>query len=133
MSDANRGDPWSQHDAAPTDWVSPDTPQTTSATITASAPVGLLGLAGGSVVVGGVLLVFARSNPAASLLAWLLGGPVTLIVLGLYLKADAERRSHAVIYHSPGWTRALYTGIAVSGLIVAGFAAWFFADWVGRR
>lgn len=97
-----------------------------------TAPVALLFGAAALVAIGALLVLFARGTPAAMLVAWAAAGPAAIVLVGFFLGADAERRSHPY-YLQQVWTRSAPTVIVVVGFVVVIASSWFFADWAARQ
>lgn len=95
-------------------------------------PIVPLALAGCSVIAAAVLLLVLRAHVVAVLVAWFLGGWVTVISVGIFLKQDNDRRARA-IYNDTGWARPTAKAMVIIGIGLAALASWVFADWVARQ
>jgi hypothetical protein len=120
------GDPWQAESpttaaAAPVDDIRPVGP-----------PAPLLFGAAAGVVLGALLVVLAAGVPAAMLVAWAAAGPVAIALVGFFLGADADRRSHPY-YLQQAWTATAPVVIVVVGFLVVVASSWFFADWAARQ
>lgn len=94
-------------------------------------PTALLVIAGALAILGtAIAVVFWGQWP--SVIGWVLAGPIAIVMTGLFVTRDTQRRAEP-LYLRPGWVSAAYT--AVMALVVIGVivGATAFAFWVGRR
>lgn len=126
---ASQGDPWG---APPPPSMVPSPPGGDRAVQT-SAGRTALAISCVSLVVSAALLLLARREPWASLVAWLLAGPVSITAVGVFLGAQTRSRATAVVYRASTFERPLYVGIVIASLVLCVLAAWNFADWAGRQ
>lgn len=98
----------------------------------AGPPTGILASAAGLAAVGvGVAVTGLVLGSWIAILGWALAGPLAIAVMGLFIKADTERRAEPV-YMRPDWMGIAYAvvvGLSVIGVLVG---AWGFANVVGR-
>jgi len=96
-----------------------------------AAPTGLLVASLVTAFIGGVVGGALGGVPAIALAAWALAGPLTILLLALYQRADASRRAYA-LYSPPAWAPAMYTVAVILMLLAVVVCALQIALWVGR-
>ncbi len=94
-------------------------------------PLGYLAASALTVLAAAALLIGFRSQPWGSGLAWLLAGPINVLIIGAFIGEDHRRRAGS-IYEDLGWPNVAYKVLLLLGAVVASLASWFFADWAGR-
>ena len=129
MSPDNFSARWPQQQPDP--WLEPSVPAGTTPLALTGPPLGHLALSAGCVIAASLLLLTARQEPWACALAWVLAGPVSIVVLGLFVGEDNRRRARS-LYNDLGWPRPLAKSLLVLGVLLSACASWFFADWVAR-
>lgn len=102
-----------------------------AAPVISGPPVGLLL---GAAVTGSVALGLAPWGPVPVLpvAAWVIAGPVTILLLGAFLSVDMRRRA-SWLYQSPAWVPWVARALPILVLIGVGLSAWRVADWAARR
>lgn len=96
----------------------------------ATAPVALLGVAGGLSALGAALAL-VPGTVVWGFLGWFLSGPLALTVLSTFTSRDTARRARDV-YSAPTWVPVAYwvvVALAVAGLVIGALRIAF---WAGR-
>ncbi len=132
-------DPVTAWDGDTDDWGSDDYwpgESTGGALPVGRPPMALLAGAGVAVVAAlaaGVLALTALGGSLpVSLLAWVVAGPVAILVLGEFVKKDQLQRARAV-YDGPSWGRHAPVALGTLALVATAVAAYGIASWVATR
>ena len=96
----------------------------------ATAPVGLLGVAGGLGLLG-VALALVQGTVVWGFLGWFLSGPLALTVLSQFTARDTARRARDV-YSAPNWVPVAYWVVVALGVAGLVLGALRIAFWAGR-
>ena len=128
---------WDSEPPSGTGWASPAPaspgPGTASTTLPelSSAPVHWLYLGIGSAVVG-LALPFLTDSTWLAVIGWLLGGTVSIVLLGVFIHRDTRRRAAgwARSGEAASWLRFVLLVLATGAVVVN---AWVIADAVARR
>lgn len=109
-----------------------DTPSGGDARLTVGTPPVLWLVAAVVVALAGAGLaaLVVRSGPA-TLLPWVLAGPVGIVLLGVYSIVDTRRRASS-IYAAAGWVGPFYVAAVVVILAAVVVTAVNIAQWVGH-
>ena len=106
-------------------------PATPTRSQVSSAPLHWLLLGITSAILGVAIPFVTESHPLA-IVGWLLGGTISILLLGAYLHFDLKRRAEGLAGDSAlaPWLRRLLLVLAAAAV---GLNAWTIADAVARR
>lgn len=102
----------------------------TAASETASTPLTWLLVALG-LVIGSVLLFFLTQGATFGLVGWLMGGPLAIGALAMFMLADTKSRSNPWFTANPV-ADPMRRGVAVAALLAVGLSAYHVAADVAR-
>lgn len=96
-----------------------------------TSPVWILAVTGAAGALALLLALLLGHVVPVAFLAWAVGGPVAILVYGMFLAKDSDARG-VVGYTYPEWlTSARYAALVVAGLGILA-ASWRIGEWAGR-
>lgn len=108
----------------------PGAPSTSTLT-RAKTPMVWLWVALGLVAVSVVIEVLFGTDVVYAAVGWALAGPLALLCLHFFLRADARARE-AAIYSEAGAATWTYRAVVILIVLATAFAAFRLASWWGR-